>query len=286
MYIARIVEVFDEYFFDKFIWDEPSDVKKYLMSMIDDITNILTNYDTISSDEFLRIINRIYRISTDEESEMKQYRGYYTKLSFETEEYYDYSSIIDSEPVENHEMIRLYNIAGNTSFKKMTSIKTNMIRTYLQCEGHGKDYDEWEDDYQGYLIVLTDTDLDRVKVYTKEEIDEMINKGIISVITTAEVSVSKKDMPREKSGFKYYGFDKDEEPYKASLVKLIKEEIPKEKMFRDVRKYLNELRNDYMAYCHFDERKEMYGANELDEFYQLRFKYKKKWNNGRENKVD
>lgn len=30
MYIARIVEVFDEYFFDKFIWDEPSDVKKYL----------------------------------------------------------------------------------------------------------------------------------------------------------------------------------------------------------------------------------------------------------------
>ena len=27
----------------------------------------------------------------------------------------------------------------------------------------------------------------------------------------------------------------------------------------DVRKYLNELRNDYMAYCHFDERKEMYG---------------------------
>lgn len=28
------------------------------------------------------------------------------------------------------------------------------------------------------------------------------------------------------------------------------------------------------------------GANELEEFYQLRFKYKKKWNNGRENKVD
>lgn len=284
MYIARIDGVFDEYFFDKFIWDEPSEVKEYLMSMIDDITNILTNYDTISSNEFLRIINRIYRISTDEESEMKQYRVYYTRLGFDTEEYYDYSSIINGE-VDANEMIRLYNMAGNTSFKRIVSIKTNMIRTYLQCEGHGKDYDEWEDNFQGYLIVLTDTDLDRDKVYTKEEIDEMIKKGIISVVTTTEVNISKKDMPKEKSSFKYYGFEKDKEPYKSALVKLIKEEIPKEKLFRDVRKYLKELKNEYVSYCHFDERKKMYGANELEDFYQLRFKYKKKWNNDRENKT-
>ncbi len=280
MYIARIDGVFDEYFFDKFIWNEPSEVKEYLMSMIDDITNILTNYDTISSNEFLRIINRIYRISTDEESEMKQYRVYYTRLGFDTEEYYDYSSIINGE-VDANEMIRLYNMAGNTSFKRIVSIKTNMIRTYLQCEGHGKDYDEWEDNFQGYLIVLTDTDLDRDKVYTKEEIDEMIKKGIISVVTTTEVNISKKDMPKEKSSFKYYGFEKDKEPYKSALVKLIKEEIPKDKLFRDVRKYLKELKNEYVSYCHFDERKKMYGANELEDFYQLRFKYKKKWNNDR-----
>ncbi len=284
MYIARIDGVFDEYFFDKFIWNEPSEVKEYLMSMIDDITNILTNYDTISSNEFLRIINRIYRISTDEESEMKQYRVYYTRLGFDTEEYYDYSSIINGE-VDANEMIRLYNMAGNTSFKRIVSIKTNMIRTYLQCEGHGKDYDEWEDNFQGYLIVLTDTDLDRDKVYTKEEIDEMIKKGIISVVTTTEVNISKKDMPKEKSSFKYYGFEKDKEPYKSALVKLIKEKIPKEKLFRDVRKYLKELKNEYVSYCHFDERKKMYGANELEDFYQLRFKYKKKWNNDRENKT-
>ncbi len=284
MYIARIDGVFDEYFFDKFIWNEPSEVKEYLMSMIDDITNILTNYDTISSNEFLRIINRIYRISTDEESEMKQYRVYYTRLGFDTEEYYDYSSIINGE-VDANEMIRLYNMAGNTSFKRIVSIKTNMIRTYLQCEGHGKDYDEWEDNFQGYLIVLTDTDLDRDKAYTKEEIDEMIKKGIISVVTTTEVNISKKDMPKEKSSFKYYGFEKDKEPYKSALVKLIKEKIPKEKLFRDVRKYLKELKNEYVSYCHFDERKKMYGANELEDFYQLRFKYKKKWNNDRENKT-
>lgn len=284
MYIARIDGVFDEYFFDKFIWNEPSEVKEYLMSMIDDITNILTNYDTISSNEFLRIINRIYRISTDEESEMKQYRVYYTRLGFDTEEYYDYSSIINGE-VDANEMIRLYNMAGNTSFKRIVSIKTNMIRTYLQCEGHGKDYDEWEDNFQGYLILLTDTDLDRDKVYTKEEIDEMIKKGIISVVTTTEVNISKKDMPKEKSSFKYYGFEKDKEPYKSALVKLIKEKIPKEKLFRDVRKYLKELKNEYVSYCHFDERKKMYGANELEDFYQLRFKYKKKWNNDRENKT-
>ena len=284
MYIARIDGVFDEYFFDKFIWNEPSEVKEYLMSMIDDITNILTNYDTISSNEFLRIINRIYRISTDEESEMKQYRVYYTRLGFDTEEYYDYSSIINGE-VDANEMIRLYNMAGNTSFKRIVSIKTNMIRTYLQCEGHGKDYDEWEDNFQGYLIVLTDTDLDRDKVYTKEEIDEMIKKGIISVVTTTEVNISKKDMPKEKSSFKYYGFEKDKEPYKSALVKLIKEKIPKEKLFIDVRKYLKELKNEYVSYCHFDERKKMYGANELEDFYQLRFKYKKKWNNDRENKT-
>ncbi len=282
MYTGRIEGVFDEYFYDKFIWDEPSEVKKYLISMIDDITNILTNYDTISSDEFLRIINRIYRISTDEESEMKQYRGYYTAISHEFEEYYDYSPIINSDPIEDHEMIRLYNMAGNTSFNKMTSIKTNMVRTYLQCEGHGKDYDEWEDDYQGYLIVLTDTDLDRDKIYTKDEIDEMIKKGIISVVTTAEVSISKKEMPKEASKLKYYGFDKEEEAYKAALVRLIKEKIPKDKLFRDARKFINELKNDYIAYCPFDEKKDMYGVNELEQFYQLKFKYKKRWNDSSE----
>lgn len=282
MYTGRIEGVFDEYFYDKFIWDEPSEVKKYLISMIDDITNILTNYDTISSDEFLRIINRIYRISTDEESEMKQYRGYYTAISHEFEEYYDYSPIINSDPIEDHEMIRLYNMAGNTSFNKMTSIKTNMVRTYLQCEGHGKDYDEWEDDYQGYLIVLTDTDLDRDKIYTKDEIDEMIKKGIISVVTTAEVSISKKEMPKEASKLKYYGFDKEEEAYKAALVRLIKEKIPKDKLFRDARKFINELKNDYIDYCPFDEKKDMYGVNELEQFYQLKFKYKKRWNDSSE----
>lgn len=282
MYIARIDGVFDEYFYDKFIWDEPSEVKKYLMSMIDDLTNILANYDTISSDEFLRIINRIYRISTDEESEMKQYRGYYTAISHEFEEYYDYSPIINSDPIEDHEMIRLYNMAGNSSFNKMTSIKTNMVRTYLQCEGHGKDYDEWEDDYQGYLIVLTDTDLDRDKIYTKDEIDEMIKKGIISVVTTAEVSISKNEMPKEASKLKYYGFDKEEEAYKAALVRLIKEKIPKDKLFRDARKFINELKNDYIVYCPFDEKKDMYGVNELEQFYQLKFKYKKRWNDSSE----
>lgn len=168
MYIERIEGVFDKYFYDKFVWSAPSEIKEYLTRMIDDITNILTNYDTISSDEFLRIINKIYRISTDEESEMKQYRSYFAGISREAEEYYDYSPIIDSEPLNNHEMIKLYNMAGNTSFKKITSIKTNMVGTYLKCEGHGKDYDEWEGNYQGYLIVLTDTDLDRNKVYTKE----------------------------------------------------------------------------------------------------------------------
>lgn len=286
MNIERIEGVFDKYFYYRFIWNVPSKIKECLMNMIDDITNILTNYDTISSDEFLRIINEIYRVSTDEESEMKQYRCYFAGISREAEEYYDYSPIIDSETLDDHEMIKLYNMAGNTSFKKITSIKTNMIKTYLKCEGHGKDYDEWEDNYQGHLIVLTDTDLDRNKVYTKEEIDEMIKKGIISVVTTAEVSISKKDMPKEKSSFKYYGFDKDGEQYKKALVKLLKEEIPKEKLFKDVRKFLNELKSEYINYCRSDESNEMYGAKELEEFYQLKFRYKKKWNNDRENKAN
>lgn len=275
MYIARIEGVFDECFYGKIILDEPSEVKEYLMSMIDDITNILTNYDAISSDEFLRIINRIYRISTDEESEMKQYRSYFTGIGRETEEYYDYSSIIDSEPVKDHEMIKLYNYAGNTSFKKMTSIKTNMIRTYLECEGRGGDYDEWVEDYQGILIVLTDTDLDRDKVYTKEEIDEMIQKGIISVITNSEVRITSKEILENATrDFIDYGFDKEQEQYKSGLVKLIKEEIPKEKLFRDVRKFLKELKDEYTDYCLFDD-----GAHELEEFYQLKFKHKIKWNN-------
>lgn len=114
----------------------------------------------------------------------------------------------------------------------------------------------------------------------------MIKKGIISVVTTAEVSVSKKDISKEKSIFKYYGFDKYAEQYKKAFVKLLKEEIPKEKLFKDVRVFLNELRNEYINYCRFDESNEIYGAKKLEEFYQLKFRYKKKWNNDRENYVD
>lgn len=284
MYIERIKNVFDKYFSDMFIWNVPSEIKEYLKNMMDDITNILTNYDTISSDEFLRIINKIYMITTEEDDEMKHYN--FTAENLQESEYYDYSPIIDSEPLESHEMINLYNMAGNTSFKKITSIKTNMIKSYLKCQGHGKDYDEWEDYYQGYLIVLTDTDLDRNKLYTKEEIDEMIKNGVISVVTTSEVRISKKNIPKERGSFKFYGFDKNEEQYKAAFVKLLKEEIPKEKLYKDIRIFLNEIKNEFMDYCSYDERKEMYGAKELEDFYQLKFRYKKKWNNDRKNKVD
>lgn len=130
--------IFDIKFYYSHIWESSEEAKMHLMNLIGDVDKLLTNYDTISSPEFLRIINEIYTIYTDEEL-----LGVNFSLDGFSEDTIDYEDIIDRDVITNHEMIRLYNKINKTSHKKLTSIKTNMVREYVICEGHGRDYSDF-----------------------------------------------------------------------------------------------------------------------------------------------
>lgn len=265
--------MFDIKFYYSHIWESSEEAKMHLMNLIGDVDKLLTNYDTISSPEFLRIINEIYTIYTDEEL-----LGVNFSLDGFSEDTIDYEDIIDRNVITNHEMIRLYNKINKTSYKKLTSIKTNMVREYVICEGHGRDYSEESIFYQVHLIILTDEEIDRNKVYTPEEIDKLVRDGKIMVITNTEVITDKKLLPKEASGVHDYGVSKEGPEYQDALVELIKEEKPKQELFKDTRVWLKHLTSDFRDFCHTSEVEKSLGVDKLDDFYQRKFKNKKKWN--------
>ena len=43
------------------------DIKSFIKNLLIDIKNILNNYETIKDEEFVRILNRFVRVTTDEE---------------------------------------------------------------------------------------------------------------------------------------------------------------------------------------------------------------------------
>ena len=245
-------------------------MNKNLTSLLEDITNIQTNYDTLDSDEFLRIIYELYDIMLDEDC-------WREKRSFTSYGYY--SAIVNWEPVTDSDMIELYNLVGNTSFKKMTSIKTNIFTSAVDCYGHGADYDEDIYYFQKHLIILTDTDLDREKIYTNKEIDELVKKGIIFIIAPSYQQISKREIPNKVDKNRNFGVDKESDEYKAALVKVIKKQVPKWKLFRDTRKMLNEIRRGFSDWWFSsEEEKKLYGVDKLENLYQLKYKNKNKWN--------
>ena len=43
------------------------DIKRFIKNLLIDIKNILNNYETIKDEEFIRLLNRFVRVTTDEE---------------------------------------------------------------------------------------------------------------------------------------------------------------------------------------------------------------------------
>lgn len=273
MFIQRDDDLFYEGFFGAFNACDREKSKRMAIELIDDLTNILTNYDTLKPKEFLRIIERIYYFSTDEDSSfLHEHNVYDNEFLAGVESCYEYYPIVNSEPITNHEMIKLYNMVGNTSYRILTSIKTVMFGRTL--EGY----------YQGNLIVLTNDVLDRDKEYTREEIEAMIKNKIIFVIATDKTRLDVVGfVPKKCQRFKNYGVDKNTPEYEEAVLKLTKEAIPKERLFKDIRIVLKFLRKELNDYCWGDEStKEEFGSSDIDKFYQLKFRNKSRWEDSSE----
>ena len=246
---------------------------------MDDVNNILDNYDVISDEEYIRILSRFIQVKTDEEMCEKTIYDSWSPIGgydYHTELYYD--DIVKNESIiTKNDMIDLYNFVNDTDYKCLTSLKTKMKYNYYMSEGWGKDRDEMITPTRVDIIILTSEMLDRNKVYTKEETQKLIDSKRIFVIASNKMEVERKDI-EEKESFHEFGIDKESGEYKRAYTKFLKSKISKEELFKtiklclmDIRKYFYKSNEDWESF------RETCMYNEMEELYTKKFRYKRTW---------
>lgn len=247
---------------------------------MDDVNNILDNYDVISDEEYIRILSRFIQVKTDEEMCEKTIYDSWSPIGgydYHTELYYD--DIVKNESIiTKNDMIDLYNFVNDTDYKYLTSLKTKMKYNYYMSDGWGKDRTEMITPTRVDIIILTSEMLDRNKVYTKEEIQNLIDSKRIFVIASNKMKIERKDIPNDTEEFHEFGIDKESGEYKRAYTKFLKSKISKEELFKaiklclmDIRKYFYKSNEDWESF------RETCMYNEMEELYTKKFRYKRTW---------
>lgn len=257
------------------------DIKSFIKNLLIDIKNILNNYETIKDEEFIRILNRFVRVTTDEEMCEKTICDFWSPIGgyeYHTELYYD--DIVNNENViTENEMIDLYNRVNNTNYKYLTSLKTKMIYNHYYSSGWGKDKDEGEVPNKVDIIILTNKLFNRKKSYTKKEIQTLIDNKDIFVIASNKTEIKYKDIPKYTEEFCEFGLNKESIEYKRAYRSFLKSKISKEELYKIIKLCIVCLRKNFYKNNIEDENfKENCMYNEMEELYTKKFKYKRKWN--------
>lgn len=264
----------------KFYSHSSNTFKNYIKALMDDVNNILDNYDVISDEDYIRILSRFIQVKTDEEMCEKTIHDSWSPIGgydYHTELYYD--DIVKNESIiTKNDMIDLYNFVNDTDYKCLTSLKTKMKYNYYMSDGWGKDRDEMITPTRVDVIILTSEMLDRNKVYTKEEIQKLVDSKRIFVIASNKMEVERKDIEEEKESFHEFGIDKESNEYKRAYTKFLKSKISKEELFKaiklclmDIRKYFYKSNEDWESF------RETCMYNEMEELYTKKFRYKRTW---------
>ncbi len=254
--------------------------KSYIKALMEDVNDILDNYDVISDEEYIRILSRFIQVRTDEEMSEKTIYDSWSPIGgydYHTELCYD--DIVKSESIiTENDMIDLYNFVNDTDYKCLTSLKTKMRYNYYMSDGWGKDRDEMITPTRVDIIILTSEMLDRSKVYTKEEIQKLVDSKKIFVIASNKLEVERKDILEDTEEFHEFGIDKKSVEYKRAYAKFLKSKISKEELFKaiklclmDIRKYFYKGNEDWKSFretCMYDE---------MEELYTKKFRYKRTW---------
>ena len=256
-------------------------IKSFIKNLLIDIKNILNNYETIKDEEFIRILNRFVRVTTDEEMCEKTICDFWSPIGgyeYHTELYYD--DIVNNENViTENEMIDLYNRVNNTNYKYLTSLKTKMIYNHYYSSGCGKDKDEGETPNKVDIIILTNKLFNRKKSYTKKEIQTLIDNKDIFVIASNKTEIKYKDIPKYTEEFCEFGLNKESIEYKTAYRSFLKSKISKEELYKIIKLCIVCLRKNFYKNNIEDENfKETCMYNEMEELYTKKFKYKREWN--------
>ena len=264
----------------KFYGCSSSEFKSYIKALMDDVNNIFDNYDVISDEEYIRILSRFVLVKTDEEMCEKTIYDSWTPIGgydYHSELYYD-DIVKNKNVITKNDMIDLYNFVNDTDYKYLTTLKTKMKYSYHMSDGWGKDRDEIVTPTRVDIIILTSEMLDRNKIYTKKEIQELVDSKRIFVIASNKMEIERKDIPNDTEEFHEFGIDKESGEYKRAYTKFLKSKISKEELFKaiklclmDIRKYFYKSNEDWESF------RETCMYNEMEELYTKKFRYKRTW---------
>ena len=237
------------------------DIKSFIKNLLIDIKNILNNYETIKDEEFIRILNRFVRVTTDEEMCEKTICDFWSPIGgyeYHTELYYD--DIVNNENViTENEMIDLYNRVNNTNYKYLTSLKTKMIYNHYYSSGWGKDKDEGETPNKVDIIILTNKLFNRKKSFSKKEIQTLIDN---------------KDIPKYTEEFYEFGLNKESTEYKRAYRSFLNSKISKKELYKIIKLCIVCLKENFYKINMDNEKfKETCFYNEMEKIYTLITKF-------------
>lgn len=252
------------------------DIKSFIKNLLIDIKNILNNYETIKDEEFIRILNRFVRVTTEEEMCEKTICDFWSPIGgyeYHTELYYD--DIVNNENViTENEMIDLYNRVNNTNYKYLTSLKTKMIYNHYYCSGYGTDKDEGVVPNKVDIIILTNKIFNRKKSFSRKEIKTFIDNKDIFVISSNKMKIKYKDIPKYTEEFYEFGLNKESTEYKRAYRSFLKSKISKKELYKNIKLCIVCLRENFYKINMDNEKfKETCLYNEMEKIYTLITKF-------------
>lgn len=252
------------------------EIKSFIKNLLIDINNILNNYETLKDEEFIRILNRFVRVTTDEEMCEKTICDFWSPIGgyeYHTELYYD--DIVNNENViTENEMIDLYNRVNNTNYKYLTSLKTKMIYNHYYCSGYGTDKDEGVVPNKVDIIILTNKIFNRKKSFSRKEIQTFIDNKDIFVISSNKMKIKYKDIPKYTEEFYEFGLNKESTEYKRAYRSFLNSKISKKELYKIIKLCIVCLKENFYKINMDNEKfKETCLYNEMEKIYTLITKF-------------
>ena len=167
-----------------------------------------------------------------------------------------------------HDYYILLSKINHQKFSEFKRIEANMTYNGFAQEGHGRDFSYWEETYRVcYIIAVKDGTVIDEKIYSYEELNNMINNMEIVIIKGYTKPVGKKNdddisykpLPILDLGIDNYSeYDMSGGVYKDKYfderVSIIKKRISKKKLLKDIKQCILELQRDIWDVTHRQEK--------------------------------
>ena len=181
-----------------------------------------TDFNKLTDQEFYKLLSKVYYIALDMDDYLK--------------------------------MISMYNDKKYTSYYR---IPTAMTFKDIETEGHGKDFDWWEQLYQVYYVVVVtkEFNFDYNKTYTKEEIKHLVATKEIALLTREQEPINHKRKNTQEEYEEIPTLDIDIKGYGDNITefvinnyhlfgKLLRRKYTKKAILKDMKKMISNLNSE------------------------------------------